>query len=73
MTEENLADNPLSGVDEIAKYYFGDKAGPREIRRAYWLCESGLIPAFKLLGRSYLRPSATKSQISQLERRVAAS
>lgn len=58
---DDLGADMLVGVEAIAK------ALRTSTRRAYYLCETRQIPAFKLGGRWHLRPSAYRAHIARLE------
>lgn len=68
MSDKGPGDDLLAGVSAISKFYYGARAGKREERRVYALCESGDIPAFKMRGIWHLRPSTARKDIERREK-----
>ena len=56
-----LGDDLVGGAEDIAAELRMSK------RRTYHLLESGALPAFKLGGRWYIRPSTMKKHFAALE------
>ena len=59
-----LADDLIGGVKAIAKH-----TGEAE-RRTYYMLERGLLPAFKIGDRWYMRKSKYLAMIAKLEAEV---
>jgi hypothetical protein len=64
MAAEDIADDTLRGVKQIANY-LGEKQ-----RRTFYLCENRLIPAYQIGGRWYLRRSTHRAFVERLEAKV---
>ena len=61
MTQANLADDLLSGTQEIAQF-FGYQ--PRQV---YYLLERGILPGFKIGRKWHARKSRLLDHIDHLE------
>jgi hypothetical protein len=59
--ETDVADDVLVGADAIAAFTGSSR------RSAYWNCERGHIPAFKLANKWCLRKSTYRNLIARLE------
>jgi hypothetical protein len=57
----NIADDTMEGIEAIADHIGKPK------RKAYYLAETGQIPAFKLAGKWHMRRSTYAAHIARLE------
>ena len=65
-TAKSSFDGMLKDVAEIAQHMHEPD------RRVHYMLEKGDLPAFKLRGRWYMRPSALREKVRQLEAEAAA-
>ena len=56
-----LKDDLLKGAERIADHMGED------LRRTFYLLETGALPAFKMAGRWYCRKSKIRARIAELE------
>lgn len=59
--ETDLADDMLVGIEAIATFVGSNR------RQAYWLCERGHVPAFKMASKWHMRKSTYRNHIAKLE------